>query len=538
MKNNLSMKSLSICMMTTVCLILVACNKTKKSDLAINDEQNKVYSEVELYKPNFHFTPEANWMNDPNGMFYLNGVYHLFFQYYPEGNKWGPMHWGHATTKDLISWKEQPIALFPDSLGYIFSGSAVVDKNNTSGFGDGKNTPIVAIFTYHDPIKEKANKVDVETQGIAYSVDEGKTWTKYKANPVLSNPGIKNFRDPKVTWDEKHNQWLMVLAADDVSKFYSSSNLKDWKFLSDFGKNIGAHGGVWECPDFFPMTVEGSSDTKWVLLQSLNPGGPNGGSATQYFIGDFDGKTFKLDTQFQKQLDKSDALWLDFGKDNYASVTWDNTPNNEIVSIGWMSNWLYAQEVPTEQWRSSMTIPRKLKLKKDADGYSLVSSPVAEIGKYFKETVMKKDIVFQKKTLLLKKGEVDLSKSVIDIELADLKEDIYSFSIANNRGEVVKFGIDNKSKMLFLDRSKSGIVNFSDKFSNEITKVPLSQKYQTCKFQLILDKTSIEIFFNDGEKVVTEIFFPTLPFQEIWIESSNKDAKVKGIKANELKINQ
>lgn len=538
MTTHMIMKSLSISIMTTLCLILVACNNTKKSNLAVNYEQDKDYSEVELYKPNFHFTPESNWMNDPNGMFYLNGVYHLFFQYYPEGNTWGPMHWGHATTKDLISWEEQPIALYPDSLGYIFSGSAVVDKNNTSGFGDGNNTPIVAIFTYHDPVKEKANKIDVETQGIAYSLDEGKTWTKHEANPVLLNPGIKNFRDPKVTWDEEHNQWLMVLAADDISKFYTSSNLKDWKFLSDFGENLGAHGGVWECPDFFPMTVEGSTETKWVLLQSLNPGGPNGGSATQYFIGDFDGTTFKLDTQFQNQLNQHDALWLDFGKDNYASVTWDNTPNNEVISIGWMSNWLYAQDVPTVQWRSSMTIPRKLKLVKDADGYTIISSPIAEIGGYFKETVIKKDIVFENKTRLLKNGEVDLTKSVIDIELTDLKEDIYSFSITNDRGDVVKFGIDNTSNMLFLDRSKSGIVDFSDKFSNEITKVPLGHTYQDCKFQLVLDKTSIEIFFNDGEKAITEIFFPTRPFQEIWVESSNKDAKVKVLKANELKINQ
>ena len=252
---------------------------------------DKKYTEEELYRPNFHFTPKKGWMNDPNGMFYYNGYYHLFYQYYPDSNVWGPMHWGHAISTDLITWTEKPIALYPDEKGYIFSGSAVVDVKNTSGFGSLENPPMVAMFTYHDMKKEKAGETNYQSQGIAYSLNEGLTWTKYEANPVIKTPNIKDFRDPKMTWDAIHQQWIMVLAAGYKTMFYSSKNLKEWELLSDFGKDIGAHGGVWECPDFFPILVEGTDDYKWVMLLSINPGGPNGGSATQYFVGDFDGKT-------------------------------------------------------------------------------------------------------------------------------------------------------------------------------------------------------------------------------------------------------
>jgi fructan beta-fructosidase len=220
------------------------------------------------YCPAYHFTPAAHWMNDPNGMVYYQGTYHLFFQYYPGGMVWGPMHWGHATTTDLVSWKEQPIALYPDSLGYIFSGSAVIDTNNTAGFGP------------------KAGTATYQNQSLAYSLDAGKTWTKYAGNPVLKNPGIKDFRDPKVTWNAVSRKWLMTLATLDRITFYSSPNLKDWTKESEFGQKLGAHGGVWECPDLFPLVLNGK--TYYVLIVNINPGGPNGGSATQYFVGNFE----------------------------------------------------------------------------------------------------------------------------------------------------------------------------------------------------------------------------------------------------------
>lgn len=516
----------------------IGCKDANTSDgtITATEVDKTTLSEEQLYRPNFHFTPKANWMNDPNGMFYLDGVYHLFFQYYPDGNKWGPMHWGHATSTDLVSWKEQPIALYPDELGYIFSGSAVVDRNNTSGFGDGTNVPIVAIFTYHNPIKEKEGKIDVETQGVAYSLDNGKSWTKYENNPVLDNPGIRDFRDPKVIWDEEHQKWVMALAAHDRTQFYGSKNLKDWEFLSEFGAGTGAHGGVWECPDFFPMHVDGTSETKWVLLQSLNPGGPNGGSGTQYFIGDFDGKTFKMDPSFSEQLSTKKAIWIDYGKDNYAGVTWDNVPDGKRFFIGWMSNWLYAQEVPTETWRSSMTLPRELKLIFSNGTYKLLSSPIGKLKNLYGQTIVKKDIVFKKKTVLLDSGNLDLSRLVIDIELKEMKDDKYTFTVENDKGNQLFFGIDNKDKYIFIDRKKSGKIDFSEAFSSKISRLPLDQNYETINLKLVFDKTSLEIFLNGGEMAMTELFFPEVPYQTLSVESSNKDCKIAILKANEINL--
>lgn len=249
---------------------------------------------TEPYRLQFHFSPKANWMNDPNGLVHYNGEYHLFYQYYPDGTKWGPMHWGHAVSKDLFHWEHLPIALYPDSLGLIFSGSAVADVKNTSGFGSMQNPPLVAIFTYHSMEKEKVGKTDYQNQGVAYSVDNGRTWTKYENNPVLKNQGIKDFRDPKVFWHEASAKWVMILAVKDHVELWNSKDLKVWNKLSDFGIDYGGHGGVWECPDLFEATIEGTSEKRWVMLVSINPGGPNGGSATQYFIGDFNCITFAL----------------------------------------------------------------------------------------------------------------------------------------------------------------------------------------------------------------------------------------------------
>src|SRR5688572_327195 len=262
-------------------MFLISCGVQEKT--AEVSAPSEGYNEP--YRPQLHFTPEAKWMNDPNGMVYHNGEYHLFYQYYPDSTVWGPMHWGHAVSKDLAHWEHLPIALYPDSLGYIFSGSAVVDNGNTTGFGTADKPALVAVYTYHDAKKEKAGRIDYQTQGIAYSVDDGRTWKKYEKNPVLKNPGIKDFRDPNVFWHEASKKWVMILAVLDHVEMYNSSDLKSWTKLSEFGKDFGAHGGVWECPDLFPLTIEGESKEKWVMLVSINPGGPNVGSATQYFIG-------------------------------------------------------------------------------------------------------------------------------------------------------------------------------------------------------------------------------------------------------------
>jgi len=476
------------------------------------------------YRPSFHFTPAENWMNDPNGMFYLDGTYHLYFQYYPDSNVWGPMHWGHATSKNLVDWKEHPIALYPDEHGYIFSGSAVVDYQNTSGLGTSENPPIVAIFTHHDPEKAKAEKIDVETQGIAYSLDQGMTWTKYEGNPVIKNPDIRDFRDPKVFWDDTNSQWVMVLAAQKKVMFYSSPNLKDWELLSDFGETIGHHGGVWECPDLFPLKIESTGETKWVLLVSINPGGPNEGSATQYFVGDFDGNTFRLDPTFKSQLDKENNFWVDFGRDNYAGVTWQNTErsNGNKLFIGWMSNWDYATKVPTTTWRSAMTIARELQLHNDENGFRLHSIPATELDARFEEIINLNQTKVTAQKTLVEAPTVELHKSKIEMTITLQQDTDIEFKLSNSANNSLAFGLDASENEYYVDRRKSGKLDFADKFAHRLSVMPRVSTTNTIQATLYIDKTSIELFWDNGKNVMTEIFFPDTPFTQLSVTTSNE----------------
>jgi len=522
-----------------ISLILLTGCKVKQVAESMVLEQNKlIFNEEELYRPKFHFTPKQNWMNDPNGMFYLNGNYHLFFQYYPDSTVWGPMHWGHAISTDLVTWKEQSIALFPDEKGYIFSGSAVVDINNTSGFAGGSKNPVIAMFTYHNPKLEKEGKIEYQSQGIAYSLDEGMTWTKYVGNPVIKNPGTKDFRDPKMSWDPIHNQWNMVLAAGDKSMFYNSKNLKDWKYLSTFGKDIGSHRGIWECPDFFPISVDGTNEIKWILIQSVVAGGPNGGTGTQYFIGDFDGKIFTLDTTFKKELKAEKAMWIDFGRDNYAGVTWSNIPatDGRKLFLGWMSNWEYAEKVPTNKWRSSMTIVRELKLIKNENQYRIVSQPVKEINNYISKSIKKGDFIIEGETVLVTKSELDFSSLDIRFKIKNIQKDIYTFSFFNAVGDSLKFGFNNKEKFFFLDRTKSGNLSFSDRFAPIISIAPIKEEFKNIDIRVLLDKTSIEIFYNNGKTVMTEIFFPQKPIEAFSAKSENFNVEIVGMTIHQLKF--
>lgn len=319
---------------------------------------------TEEFRPVFHFTPQQNWMNDPNGLLFYKGKYHLFFQHNPSGILWGNMSWGHAVSTDLVNWQHLPVAIECTDTAGIFSGSAVVDVTNTSGFGSVENPPMVAIYTVHQ------NDESNQSQHIAYSLDEGLTWTKYADNPVL-DLGMKDFRDPKVTWDADNGRWLMTIAKPKEFKiaFFTSSDLKSWEHLSDFGP-LGATGGVWECPDLISLSTP-SGKEKWVLLVSLNPGGVTGGSGTQYFIGDWDGKTFSTD--------QSATLWIDYGRDNYAGVTFNHTPDNRRIFLGWMSNWDYASKLPSPIWRTSMTAPRELALLEVGKEILLTAEPISEI---------------------------------------------------------------------------------------------------------------------------------------------------------------
>ncbi|WP_154858676.1 glycoside hydrolase family 32 protein [Cyclobacterium xiamenense] len=443
----------------------------------------------ELFRPQYHFSPPSQWMNDPNGMVYHAGEYHLFYQHYPDSNVWGAMHWGHAVSEDLVHWEHLPIAIAPDSLGWIFSGSAVLDETNSSGLGTADNPPLVAIYTYHDPVGAEAGREDYQTQGIAYSTDGGRNWTKYAGNPVLENPGIRDFRDPKVAWIGE--RWIMSLAVKDRIRFYSSDNLLEWTYESDFQPEWAAYGGVWECPDLFPLTTP-EGEEKWILFVSINPGGPNGGSATQYFVGDFDGSTFTSESDQVK--------WLDYGADNYAGVTWSNVPKSDgrRLFIGWMSNWTYANVVPTENWRSANTLPRELALVRQGETYRVRSSPVAELEKLRKSSSTKEGDSWA--------IDAELSELLLFPEAGD-----FSLELSNDTGE--RIILAKKGDQLTFDRSQSGITGFSEAFT-ALHTAPL-HGMEVNELRVFLDRSSVEIFVNQGALVLSEIVFPEQPYSRI-----------------------
>ncbi|MDR6735628.1 glycoside hydrolase family 32 protein [Sphingobacterium sp. 2149] len=459
-------------------------------------EQHKQGDLEEKYRPQYHFTPQRGWMNDPNGLVYLNGNYHLFFQHNPEKPVWGPMHWGHATSKDLIHWDEKKIALYPDSLGTIFSGSAVIDKDNTAGFGKGA---MVAIFTHHNQQEEDRKTGLHQNQSLAYSLDEGVSWTKYRGNPVLPNSGIWDFRDPKVMWHADSQRWIMTLATKDCITFYSSTDLKTWQKESEFGKELGAHGGVWECPDLIPMDYNGLK--KWVLLVSINPGGPNGGSVTQYFVGDFDGHHFRTAD--------NEIKWLDWGPDNYAGVTWSNIGDRHLM-IGWMSNWQYANVVPTTAWRSSLTIPRILSLEKVGKSFYVTSTVPKEIETTFRPL---------KKYHGGRTKEVSFEQNLPQayrVDLKNLKQQEFKIILSNDFGEELIIGYHQATNEYYIDRSKSGEVSFSAEFAKTAFAQRLSNNSEV-SLVLYVDVSSIELFADGGLTVMTSLFFPNKPMTKMHV---------------------
>ncbi len=467
-----------------------------KSDIGINQikpSDTFDYNYQETYRPNYHFTPPYGWMNDPNGMVYHNGEYHLFYQYNPYGARWGNMHWGHAVSEDMIHWRHLPVAIAPDELGAIFSGSAVVDKHNTAGFGKGA---IVAFYT---------SAGQQQTQSIAYSLDNGRTFTKYAHNPVIPNPGIEDFRDPKVFWYAPQNKWIMSLATSQTITFYTSKNLKQWEKLSEFGENIGAHTGVWECPDLFPLVYEGK--TKWVLFVSINPGGPNGGNATQYFIGDFDGTTFTPDPLPY-------PLWIDYGRDNYAGVTWSNIPESDgrRLFLGWMNNWDYGNVVPTHNFRSAMTLPRELRLAHNGEYLVVASFPVKEVGdeKNGAPIIMDK---LTEDTLHIGPDYYN-NGYVLSFTIKPNGLSIFDFTLQNNKGEKIIYTFDTDKKTFIVDRTQSGLADFSSNFATPLIKAPLTKK-DSYTIHIWVDKASTEVFVNGGELAQTNIAFPTEPYNQL-----------------------
>ncbi len=475
----------------------------------------------EQFRPQFHFSPKKKWMNDPNGLVYNDGVYHLFYQYYPEDIVWGPMHWGHAISKDLITWKHKSIALYPDELGDIFSGSVVLDVTNSSGLGSIEKPPLVAIFTYHLMQGENAGRIDYQTQGIAFSLDNGDTWKKYDGNPVIGNTDIKDFRDPKVFWHDESNQWILSLVAGNHAKFYRSDNLKNWTHLSDFGKEVGAHGGVWECPDLFKLKVEDTNEEKWVLLISINPGAPNGGSGTQYFVGNFDGERFIAE--------HDDIKWVDVGTDNYAGITYNNTPNDKRIFIGWMSNWYYGQKTPTKDWRGAMTLPRELSLIKEDNHYFLLSNVIDSFNNQLSNVIEEESINLDS-PFKLKYQNFNQTEIKFRINLSNQ----IHLKFKNEKEEFLIFEMNPLKKEMSLDRRKSGLVKFENRFADNVHTLSYIASDKEVDIRIMLDWSSIELFIDNGKYVMTEQIFPTEFYNSLQIASIDV-ISIKNFKLNTIK---
>ncbi|RGM87662.1 DUF4980 domain-containing protein [Phocaeicola plebeius] len=471
----------------------------------------------ESFRPVYHHTPAYGWMNDPNGMFYKDGVYHLYFQYNPYGSVWGNMHWGHSTSTDLMHWKFEGCAIVPDAWGAIFSGSCVVDHENTAGFG---KEAVVAFYTS----AKSTPWGDIQMQSMAYSLDNGKTFTKYEGNPILTS-SEKDFRDPKVFWYAPGKHWVMILAVGQHMEIYSSVNLKEWKKESEFGAMQGAHGGVWECPDLVEIPVEGTREKKWVLICNLNPGGPFGGSAAQYFVGSFDGKKFVNESPTQTK-------WMDWGKDNYATVTWNNAPDGRCIALGWMSNWQYANNVPTRQYRSANTLARDLTLYREGQELYLKSTPSVEVKKARGKKVSIPSFKVSEKHEMVNLFEEKQGAYEVEIVIQNAGASKIAFCLLNDKGEKVSMYYDLNRKQFVMDRSESGKVDFSKDFP-AVTVAPVNVDKELT-LRLFVDRSSIEAFGEDGKFVMTNLVFPSQPYVKMCFEADKNGYAVKSLNVYKL----
>jgi fructan beta-fructosidase len=463
-----------------LCLVVLACAAITHVARAADPESFR-----EANRPQFHYTPAKNWMNDPNGLVFFDGEWHLFHQYNPEGDTWGHMSWAHAVSRDLVHWTHLPVALAEANGVMIFSGSAVVDEKNTSGFGGEGKLPLVAIYTGHTPQKQ--------TQDIACSTDRGRTWTKFPGNPVIDE-GLKDFRDPKVFWHDASNAWVMAVALPNRHKvrFYTSADLKRWQQRGEFGP-AGATGGVWECPDLFPLTVgAGGGRTRWVMTVGVSGGAPAGGNGTQYFVGDFDGRTFVSENP--KEL----ALWADHGPDFYAAQSWSNVPaaDGRRIFIGWMTNFRYAPHEPTRPWRGTQSLPRELKLVETPAGLRLAQSPVREFSRL--------------RDSELSSGDFSTAGQQLEIE-AELDEATDAeFAVCVGADSRTVIGHDAARREIFVDRTRSRPgkpfhADFPGRFA-----APVASRGDDGKIRIrvFVDRTSVELFADGGASVITANTFP------------------------------
>lgn len=474
------------------------------------------------YRPLFHHTPQYGWMNDPNGMFYKDGVWHLYYQWNPYGSKWQNLSWGHSTSTDLINWEHQPVALTPDGLGYIFSGSSAIDHNNTAGFGE---DAVVAIYT-----SAGTNQM----QSLAYSNNDGADFTVLTSNPIITLES--EARDPNFFWNEQTGEWNLALAhaLDHEMLFFTSPDLKNWTLQSSFGKGLGAQDGVWECPDLFRLPVDGTDKEKWVLICNINPGGPFGGSGVQYFVGDWDGKKFTVDTDADGKVP---TKWLDHGKDNYALVSWSDTPDGRRTAIGWMSNWDYAAEVPTSQYRSANTLPRELSLFTASDGQiymaNVPSPEVISLRDRLVTSVKNSSLNSKDKVYNLPAVNDGVCEFTVDFN-AETADSIM-MTLSNKAGEHVDMVYNPATHTLSFDRRNSGNVGFSDAFP-VVTVAPTHETDGKVSLRVFIDRSSIELFGNEGRFSMTNLVFPTHPYTTLEIKSLGGKARMSNLRIYSIKL--
>ncbi len=449
------------------------------------------------YRPKYHFSAEKNWINDPNGMVYYKGEYHLFYQYYPDDIVWGPMHWGHAVSRDLLNWEYLPIALYPDDLGMIYSGSAVIDYGNTAGFGP---EAMVAIFTYCDP------KTLEQSQGIAYSLDCGRTWTKYPKNPVLKpTTEMPDFRDPKVFWYDNgdgQGHWVMCLAVGTAVHFYTSPNLIDWEMADRFGGGYGSIAGIWETPEFLKLPLKNGSKSYWVLSVGVLEGGPGGGSGTQYFVGTFNG------SHFVAHYEKETVLWVDHGADFYAVQSWNNVPDGRRIWLAWMNNWQYGKLIPTTNWRGLMTIPRELGLVETSHGPRLIQSPARELKSLRGRQNHFKNLLVQSETPFSPDIRGNSLEIIADFDMPEeMETEVFGVRIRVGEEEFTAIGYWTSRNMLFTDRFASGQIDFHEEFGR-VNGAIMEPENGRIRMHIFVDRCSVEVFGNDGLVCFSELIFP------------------------------
>lgn len=498
-------------------------------------------SNTDYYRPEYHHTPLYGWMNDANGLVYKDGEYHLYFQYNPYGSKWGNMHWGHSVSKDLVHWQHLDPAIARDTLGHIFSGSTVIDKNNSAGYG---KDAMIAFYT-------SASDEHGQIQCMAYSNDNGRTYTKYENNPILTPfDGLKDFRDPKVFWYEPAQKWYMIVSADKNMRFYSSTDLKQWEYLSQFGEGYGVQPNQFECPDFIQLPVDGNKDNmKWVMIVNINPGCPFGGSATEYFIGDFDGKEFKCDT------DKSVTKWLDFGKDHYATVCFSNT-GDRIIAVPWMSNWQYANVTPIRQYRGANALPRELSLYTKNGEIYMAANVVKETEALRKSTRNVESLSVEGETVIDSITDGLNSGVELEMDIVPGKAQTVGFDIMNAKGEKTKIYLDLKSGRAVMDRTESGLIAFGEKaephfkenhdrrktesinYINDFalgTWAPLSLcEGKSYHLNVFVDKCSVELFVDGGRIAMTNLVFPTEVYNSLRFYTEGGKAEIKNLSIHKL----